>query len=126
MNPTAGQAIPYSATFRLITEIVEPVLAAMSLFANATVLLAFGRCRQLRKRNSNVLLVFLASADLLHVVLTIPIAHIVEEGYPQNYYGCLFVVCSATLSLQLTISANTNLQVLVLKPSIVRKHGQSC
>ena len=104
MNPTAGQAIPYTATFRLITVIVEPVLSALSLFANATILLAFARCRQLRKRNSNVLLVFLASADLLHVVITIPIALAVEVGYPHNYYGCLFVVCTAKLALQLTIS----------------------
>ena len=105
MNPTAGQAIPNNATFRLITTIVESVLAALSLLANATILLAFARCRQLRKRNSNVLLVFLASADLLHVLLTIPIAYATQRGYPHNYYGCLFVVCTATLPLQLTISS---------------------
>ena len=68
------------------------------------ILLAFARCRQLRKRNSNVLLVFLASADLLHVVLTIPIIFAIQRGYPHNYYACLFVVCTATLALQLTIS----------------------
>ena len=105
MNPTADQAIPYNATFRLITAIVEPVLAALSLLANTTILLAFARCRQLRKRNSNVLLVFLATADLLHVVLTIPIGFATQRGYPHNYYACLFVVCTATLALQLTISS---------------------
>ena len=51
-----------------------------------------------------MLLVFLATADLLHVVLTVPISFATQRGYPHNYYGCMFVVCTATLALQLTIS----------------------
>ena len=103
MQAPTRQAIPNNATFKTITALVEPVLAGLSAIANVTVLIAFARCRQLRKRNSNVLLVFLATADLLHVVLTVPISFATQRGYPHNYYGCMFVVCTATLALQLTI-----------------------
>ena len=105
MQPATRQAIPNNATFETITAIVEPVLAGLSVLANATVLVSFARCRQLRKRNSNVLLLFLAIADLLHVVLTVPISFATQIGYPHNYYACLLGVCTATLALQLTTSS---------------------
>ena len=104
MQAPTRQAIPNNATFKTITAIVEPVLAGLSAIGNVTVLIAFARCRQLRKRSSNVLLVFLATADLLHVVLTVPISFATQRGYPHNYYGCMYVVCTATLALQLTIA----------------------
>ena len=105
MAPPESHAIPNNETYKTIGATVEPLLAILSLFANAMILIAFARCRQLRKRSSNVLLMFLASGDLLQVVLSVPISLFVVNGYPHNYYGCLFMVCSSTLPLQLTISA---------------------
>ena len=105
MVPPERQAIPHNDTFRAISSTIEPILALLSLLANAVILIAMARCRQLRKRSSNVLLIFLAAGDLFHVISAMSIGNAVMRGYPHNYYGCLFVVCTSTLPLQLTISA---------------------
>ena len=97
-------AIPNNDTFKAISATVESLLAILSLLTNAMILIAFARCRQLHKHSSNVLLIFLASADLMYVVVSVPSAFLVVDGYPHSYYGCLFIVCSTTLPLQLTVS----------------------
>ncbi|KAI0230850.1 hypothetical protein LSAT2_018794 [Lamellibrachia satsuma] len=96
--------IPNNDTFKAISATVESLFAILSLLTNATILIAFARCRQLHKHSSNVLLIFLASADLMYVVVSVPSAFLVVDGYPHSYYGCLFIVCSTTLPLQLTVS----------------------
>ena len=91
--------------FRATSLTVEFLLFFLSLFANTVILIAFARCRQLRKRSSNVLLIFLAAGDLLYIVVSFPFSVIIVNGYPHNYYGCLFMACSSTLSIQLIVSA---------------------
>ncbi len=114
-------------TFNTISQGVEPLLAIMSLLANTMILIPFARCRLLWKRSSDVLLIFLATGDLLHVGVSVPIIVLVMHGYPHNFYGCLFVVCTSTLPLPLTTST---LLVIALERFVaIRwpfKHAQYC
>ena len=100
----SGGVIPNNATFKIISRIIEPLLAVFSMVANGLILVAFARCRQLRSRTSNILLIFLAIADLLFVLFTVPFGGLIHHGYPHNYYGCLMLVSLTTLPILLTVS----------------------
>ena len=117
----------YYETFNTISQVVEPLLATMSLLANTMIPIPFARCRLLRKRSSDVLLVFLATGDLLHVVVSVPITVLVMYGYPHNFYGCLFVVCTSTLPLGLPLTTWPLLVIALERFVAIRfpfKHAQ--
>ena len=100
--------IPNNDTFKVISRVVEPLLSALSLVANSVIIIAFARCRKLRSNTTgsgyNLLLVFLAIADLLYVLVTIPVAAMVHYGYPKNFYGCLILTSSTRIPILLTVS----------------------
>lgn len=105
---TSRGIIPNDATFKFISRIVEPLLAVLSLVANSVIIIAFARCRKLRSNATgggyNLLLVFLAIADLLFVLVTVPFGGLIHYGYPHNYYGCLILTSSTSLPILLTVS----------------------
>ena len=106
MAPQERQTLTDNSLFNAISLTVESLLCILSLLANTLILIAFARCRQLRKRSSNVLLIFLVCGRFeCIVVVTFPFSAMIVNGYPHNYYGCLFMVCTSTLSIQLIISA---------------------
>ena len=128
MTSPQDYVIPsYYETFNTISQIVEPLLAIISLVANTMILIPFARCRLLRKRSSDVLLILLATGELLHVVVSVPITVLIMYGYPHNFYGCLFVVCTSTLPLPLTTW--TLLVIAIERFVAIRwpfKHAQYC
>ena len=123
--------IPNNDTFKIISRVIEPILSALSLVANSVIIIAFVRCRKLRSNTSgsgyNLLLVFLAIADLLYVLVTVPVAALVHYGYPKNFYGCLILTSSTRIPILLTVS--TLLIIAVDRFVSIRwpfKHEQYC
>ena len=97
--------IPNNDTFKVISRVVEPLLSTLSVIANSVIIIAFIRCRKLRSGSGyNLLLVFLAIADLLFVLVTMPVAALVHYGYPKNFYGCLILTSSTRIPILLTVS----------------------
>ena len=124
-QPPESRTIRPDATFIAIALTVELLLATISLLANSVILVSFARCRLLRKRSSNVLLIFLAAGDLLHVVVSLPISIAITLGYPHSFYACLFLACTSTLPMQLVVS--TSFIVALERFAAVRwpyKHAQ--
>ena len=99
-----GSFIHNNHVFRIISRVVEPLLSVFSLVANIVIIVAFARCRLLRRRTFNLLLIFLAIADLLFVVVTVPFGSMIHFGYPHDYYWCLVIVSSTTVPIHLTVS----------------------
>ena len=120
--------IPNNDTFKVISRVIEPLLSALSIIANSVIIIAFIRCRKLRSGSGyNLLLVFLAIADILFVFLTIPVAALVHYGYPKNFYGCLILTSSTRIPILLTVS--TLLIIAVDRFVSIRwpfKHEQYC
>ena len=101
----SGSFIHNDYLFKIISRVVEPLLSVFSLVANIVILIAFARCRQLRRRTFNLLLIFLAIADLLFVIVTVPFGTMIHFGYPHDYYGCLIIVSLTTVPIHMTVSA---------------------
>ena len=123
--------IPNNDMFKVISRVVEPLLSVLSLVANSVIIIAFIRCRKLRSNTPgsgyNLLLVFLAIADLLFVLVTIPVAGLVHYGYPKHFYGCVFLTSSIGIPILLTVS--TLLVIAVDRFVSIRwlfKHEQYC